>query len=253
MKTPARTRQLAAALAFGLTAAGTVGCQPTYTDYSAFVRVPRPAVTATEYRMAPPDSIAISSKRVREINGVNQQIRPDGMITLPLIGEVFVAEKTPLELGAELEELAKSYYNDADVTVRVTSFSSKKIYVFGEVGRSGPFAYNGTNTVFDTLARAQPSRLANPEKIQVLRPNPDGTMRRMMTVNYNKMVQKGDTTLDAVLEENDVIYVPPSALASIGLAAQQLLLPLLPAAAVVNGPADISDAAGRYNSTEENN
>ncbi|WP_428386470.1 polysaccharide biosynthesis/export family protein [Mucisphaera sp.] len=250
MKTTTK-QKLAIALA-AVATLGVTGCQPEHTDYSAFVRVPRPTVTATEYRMAPPDSIAISSKRVREINGLNQTIRPDGMITVPLLGEVYAAGKTPLELGAELEQLAQQYYEDADASVRVTSFASKKIFVFGEVAVAGPYAYDGANTIFETLARAQPSRLSNPSKIQVLRPNADGTLRRAMTIDFNKMVQEGDTTLDAVLEENDVIYVPPNTLASIGLSLQQLLLPLTPAASVVNGPANIESAAGRYGGDSTN-
>lgn len=244
-----RTITLIAAAA---TLMASVGCQPTYTDYADFVQTPKPLVTATEYRLAPPDSVSVGSKRVREINGTTQTIRPDGMISLPLIGEVFAAGKTPLELADEIEAHAQQYYEDADVSVSVANYASKKIYVFGEVGRSGPYNYNGTNTVFNTLAIAQPTRLANPSKVQILRPNPDGTFRRKMTIDFDKMVKKGDTSLDAVLEENDVIYVPPNALAAVGLACQQLLLPLLPMSEVVNGPADIDDAAGRYSSDDNN-
>ncbi|WP_236254332.1 polysaccharide biosynthesis/export family protein [Mucisphaera calidilacus] len=245
MSTAPRTITLLAAI--GLLAL--TGCQPTYTDYGDFVQTPKPLVTATEYRMAPPDSIHIGSKRVREIDGVTQQIRPDGMVSLPLVGEVFAAGKTPMELADEIEAHAQLYYEDADVAVRVVDYQSKKIYVFGEVGRSGPYSYDGTNTVFRTLALAQPNRLANPSKVQILRPNPDGTFRRKMTIDFDKMVKSGDTSLDAVLEENDVIYVPPNALASIGLACRQLLLPILPMSEVVNGPVSMHNDLQSVQST----
>lgn len=222
------------------------GCAKSYTDYSSFIAEPRPVVTATDYRMAPPDVIQIYSKRVREINGHREIISPDGKLTLPLLGRVFVAGKTTEEVTAELELLAQEYYEDADVSVRIVGYYSKKIFVFGEVSRPGPYNYNGANTILETLSRAQPTRLANPSKIQVLRPNADGELIRRMTVDLNRMVKEGDTLLDAVMEEGDIIYVPPTALAAIGLGFQQLLLPFQPIAQTIAGPADIQyEARGR--------
>ncbi|QQE12057.1 polysaccharide export protein [Planctomycetota bacterium] len=219
-----------------------VGCAaPTYTDYSAFINDPEPLVSSEEYRLAPPDAIAITSKRVREVANLREQIRPDGRINLPLLGSVFVAGKTCEELSVELSSLAREYYEDADITVHVIGFASKKIFVFGEVSGPGSYSYNGTNTVLSTLAIAQPTRLADPTRIQILRPDADGQMRKRMTVNMDRMVKEGDTSLNALLEEGDVIYVPPNPLASVGLAFQQLLLPLQPAASTVKGPTDIYD------------
>lgn len=224
-----------------LTLSLTGGCA-TYTDYDAFLTEPRPVVTATEYRMAPPDVVLVTSKRVREINNHRETIRPDGKLTLPLLGSVFVAGRTCEEVSAQLQTMARDYYEDADVSVRIISFQSKRIYVFGEVGRPGPYNYNGTNTVLDTLAAAQPSRLADPQRIQVLRPDPDGRLVKRMTISLDDMVKRGDTELNAVLEEGDIIYVPANALATIGLAFQQLLLPIQPAASTVQGPASIDQS-----------
>lgn len=229
------------------TAAATVllaanGCAPQYHDYQAFIQTPRPIVTATEYRVAPPDALTIYSKRVREIHNNAQTIRPDGMVVLPLLGEVFVAGMTCEEISEDLTELAATFYEDADVTVRVSSFASKKIFVFGEVGRPGPYAYDGTNRVLTTLAQAQPSRLADPSRIAVLRPNEDGELIRRMTINLDDMVKRGDTSLDAVLEEGDIIWVPPNPLAKVGLAFQQLLLPIQPAASTVSGSNTVINA-----------
>ncbi|MEM6750526.1 MAG: polysaccharide biosynthesis/export family protein [Planctomycetota bacterium] len=220
---------------------GASACQPTYHDYAAFVREPQPAASPTEYRVAPPDAIAITSRRVREIDGQGQRIAPDGHVYLPLVGPVFVAGKTPVEIERELESLAQQYYEDADVSVRVTAFASKKIFVFGQVSAPGQYVYTGSNTVLNTLARAQPTRLADPSKIHVLRPSADGDLRRRMTIDLDKIVQEGDTTLDAPLEEGDILFVPPNPLAAVGLALQQLLLPIQPAAAVIAGPGDIQE------------
>jgi len=220
-----------------------MGCAPKYRDYDAFITEPRPLVTSTEYRLAPPDVITIRSMRVREIHGQNERIRPDGKITLPLIGSVFVAGMTPEEVGELLTALAQEFYEDADVNVHVRVFASKQIFVFGEVGSPGPYPYHGRNTILEMMSHAQPTRLADPSRVQILRPSADGEVRRRMTVNLDEMVKRGDTSLDAVLEEGDIIYVPPNPLAAVGLGFQQLLLPLQPAAATVKGPAQIERSA----------
>ena len=224
-----------------------------YTDYSAFISEPRPLVTLTEYRMAPPDTIQIASKRVRELNGYRETISPDGKITAPLIGSIFVAGRTCEEVAQELEEMARDFYEDADVTMRVIGYRSKKIYVFGEAAAVGPYTYDGANTVLETLAKAQPTRLADASRIQILRPNKDGDLIRRMTIDLDKMIKEGDIALDAVLEEGDIIYVPANPLAAVAMVFQQLLLPIQPMASTIRGPSDIDDASRErvYTGTEQ--
>ena len=60
-----------------------------------------------------------------------------------------------------------------------------------------------------------------------------------MTIDLDRMITTGDTTLDTVLQEGDIIYVPPNGLARVGLTFQQLLFPIRPIADTVGGPADI--------------
>lgn len=223
-----------------------------YHDYSAFVREPRPVSSEVTYTLEPPDEVHISSRRVREIASHYERIRPDGKITLPLLGPVHAAGKTPESLRAELQTLATKYYEDADINVKVTSFASKKVFVFGEVSVPGPYPYTGNNTVLGMLARAQPNRLADPGRIHVLRPSPDGDLVRRMTISLDQMIKTGDTTLDVVMEEGDIIYVPANPLAATGLAIQQLLLPLQPAVATVQSPTQLYDYSNQepYKSSE---
>lgn len=239
-----RTPLSLAAAALGVL--GAAGCAPTYHDYNAFLPETRPVVTATEYRVEPPDSITLYSKRVREVNNLVQTVRPDGMVVLPLLGEVYVADKTCEEIAADMTRLASAYYEDADISVRVSTFASKKIFVFGEVGQPGPYPYHGANTVLATLAKAQPNRLADPTRIAVLRPSDDGELIRRMTIDLDEMVKRGDTSLDAVLEEGDIIWVPPNPLARVGLAIGQILLPIQPAAQTVSGSETIAGADLTY-------
>ncbi|MEM1355936.1 MAG: polysaccharide biosynthesis/export family protein [Planctomycetota bacterium] len=214
----------------------TTGCAPTqrFTDYHAFIQTPTPVVNDVPYRVGPPDVLEFKSYRVREVEAYRETVSPDGKVNLPLLGTITVAGKTTEEIRLEVNRLAQFYYEDADVSVRVTRYASKKIFVFGQVGAPGAYYYNGSNTVLNTLAQAQPTELADPTHIQILRPNPDGELRARMTINLDEMITRGDTTLNAVLQEGDIIYVPANGMAKVALGLQQVLLPLRAVTGVVN-------------------
>jgi len=148
------------------------GCTSKMERLKAFLREPRSPVAGTEYRVLPPDIVAIRSLHIPEINNVRQQVRPDGKVNLPLIGEVTVAGLTAQEIEAALTKAARDYYEQVDATVEVAAFNSQKIYVFGQVSRPGPQAWTGTNSLLDLLAQAQPTQLAWPERIRVVRGRP---------------------------------------------------------------------------------
>lgn len=221
------------------------GCQQQhFADLDAFaISSPAPGSGLVEYRMGPPDVIKISSYRVREIDSHTETISPDGRINLPLLGPIQVAGRTVDEVREELIELAQFYYEDADVNVQIVRYASKRFFVFGQVSAPGAYFFNGSNTVLNTLAQAQPTHLADPSRILVLRPNPDGEMVARMTIDLDQMVRTGDTSLNAMLQDGDILFVPPNSFAQVGLAFQQVLLPLQPILETVQKPADISQAA----------
>jgi len=164
---------LAALLAGSLTAAGCYDAN----EVQAFLQRPRSPVSGLEYRVLPPDVIEITSTRVPEINGFQSVVRPDGKINLPLLGEIYVADKTPKEIETALTEAAKEYYKEVDVAVQVAGYNSRRFYVFGQVSRPGPVRWTGCDTLLDVLAQAQPTPLAWPERIVVIRsarPNQGG-------------------------------------------------------------------------------
>ncbi|XAL99185.1 polysaccharide export protein [Phycisphaeraceae bacterium D3-23] len=221
------------------------GCQQQrFADLESFtISQPSEASGLNEYYMGPPDVVQISSYRVREINGHKETIGPDGRLHLPLLGPVDAAGRTIDEVREELIEKAQFYYEDADVNVQIVRYASKRFYVFGQVASPGAYFFDGSNTVLNTLAQARPTHLADPARVLVLRPGSDGEMVARMTIDLDQMVQQGDTSLNAVLEDGDILFVPPNSMAQVGLAFQQLLLPLQPILETVQRPADISQAA----------
>jgi len=134
-----------------------------------FLQQPRTPVSGVEYRILPPDVLSITSIQVPEINGFTTAVRPDGKINVPLIGEVYVADRTPKQVEDSIKEAAKRYYEEVDATVQIAGYHSQKFYVFGEVSRPGAIQWTGCDTLLDVLAAAQPTALAWPERIIVIR------------------------------------------------------------------------------------
>jgi len=224
------------------------GCSvPHYTDYDAFMKTPRPIVGGKPYVIEPPDSIRITAPNAPEINNYGARLRPDGFITMPLLGEMFAAGKTPKQLGAEIEEQILRYYQDVTVQVEITGFNSKEYYVAGELS-GGVQRYTGTDTVLNSVI-GRIGRTAWPEKMIVIRPNEQGELIRRMSVNMKEMIEKGDLQYNAVLEEGDIIFMPINPVAAVGVVIQNLLAPIDPALRVVSTPSRVGtsvDNAGDF-------
>jgi len=244
-----------------------VGCYD-YKQVRAFTHNPRTSVSGTDYIVYPPDTLLVTSTHIPEINDVAQQVRPDGRINLPLIGELDAAGKTPKQIEAQINQLAKKYYAEVDANIQVVGFNSQKYYIFGEVGKSGPIPWTGHDTLLDALAQAQPTFLGWMERVTVVRgstpqeggqedrkyslkyhhkgvhPDREDNPPKKLTFNIKAMIKSGDMTNNILLEPNDVIYVQPHPLAAVGLGVQSILLPIRPAAESVEAPAGAVTTVG---------
>jgi protein involved in polysaccharide export with SLBB domain len=214
----------------------------------------------------PPDVISISSNYVREINSITQQIRPDGKISLPLAGDIYVAGMTPEEIRGEIEAIIRRYYKKVDITVYVDEYKSQKVFIFGEVVAPGPLPWTGSDTLLDVLAQTQPTRLAWPQKIKIIRAKkptrggymPDEAILEQcakgqepvignsdetteMVIDLQAMVETGDLSHNVLLQPDDIIFVPPNPFAAVGLALQQVLFPMSQASSIAKVPADIDN------------
>jgi polysaccharide export outer membrane protein len=260
----ARTKGLVRLVLCACGALQIVGCsQKSDIDrLQVFLSQQRPPISGVEYRVLPPDVLSFRSAYVPEINSIKQQIRPDGNVTLPLVGDIFVADCTLQEIAEKVAWAARRYYNRVRLTVYVEQYNSQKIYVWGEVSRPGPLPWTGSDTLLDVLAKVQPTRLAWPEKIKVIRakqPTKGGyvppskeqlqnsqTQNKFgaehLTINLLAMIKSGDMSHNVLLRPDDVIYVPPNPFAEVGLAVQTILLPLQPVVKTVQVPGDIDDA-----------
>lgn len=172
-------------------------------------------VSATEYRVAPPDKLSIKSPGIKEIEGMVTQIRPDGKISVNLLGEIYVTNKTPEEISKLLTDAATKYYNNPEVKVDIAEYASKFYQVFGTAVRDGgKKPYTGRNTVITALAEAGFTDDAWPQQVSVSRPARGAQPKATAIVDIKNMYMTGDMRQNYLLEEGDIIYVPDSPLAS---------------------------------------
>ena len=217
--------------------ASLIGCVPTYTDFDAFVVTPRQSHSQKPYVIEPPDVVMIIAPDAPEVHLSTHQLRPDGYITLALIGDHLASGRTPTQLSMEVQEKLNVFFEKltSPVQIRVTSFASKFYYVAGET-RAGPVVYTGNDTVFGAVMKAGLLRSSWPSKSVVIRPNEDGDLVRRMSIDLKSMIEKGDFSQNAILEEGDVVFVPINPMAQIGVAIQNVLAPVAPALSAIATP-----------------
>ncbi len=133
-------------------------------------------------------------------------VRPDGMISLVLIGDLKAAGKTPTELSGDIRQRLKKYIQDPSVTVAVTAVNSQRIFMVGEVGHVGPISMSPGMTPLQAISAAGgPSPYANLKRIYILRGL--GAKQQKIPFNY-KQALKGDNRQDITLQPGDTIVVP---------------------------------------------
>ena len=207
-------------------------------DIEVFARPDKVLVTTENYILQPPDEIEIHCTKVPEIHLQQQQIRPDGKVMFEALGELQAAGKTPKELAESMREKILLLYalpGDNPVDVRILAYESAMYYVLGQVYFPGPKVSSGRDTVLMAIAAARPTTLAWLERVQVIRPSADKKNRpKIFEFNYDKMTAHGDTSKNVLLQEGDIIYVPPTVLAAIALKVEEFVSPIGRAFATVN-------------------
>ena len=156
------------------------------------------------YIIGPEDIIAIKVWREAEFTGA-KGVRPDGKITMPLIGDVQASGLTPARLADQLKQALSTYLKEPEIEVDVIQVNSKRYTISGGVNRPGPYPLVTPKHVFDAINDAGGfHEFANRSKIRILRA--DGTI---LFFNYDKFVngKKDPKNVNVLLENGDTIYV----------------------------------------------
>jgi len=130
-------------------------------------------------------------------------VRPDGKVSVPLIGEIQAAGLTPEKLSANIAEGLQKIMVHPEVTVGVERVNSKKYYIQGEVNRPGSYPLVIDTTVLEALVNAGGFReFANTKKITILR----GSQR--LKFNYKEVTKGKKMEQNILVKPSDQIIVP---------------------------------------------
>jgi polysaccharide biosynthesis/export protein len=160
------------------------------------------AVDPRTYVIGPEDVLFIRVWREQDFTAP-YVVRPDGKITLPLVGDVQASGLTPERLADQIRQALSDFINKPDVTVAVQQVNSKKFYITGQVYRPGEFSLVVPTRVFDALSNAGGFRdFANRKKIVIIR----GAQR--LRFNYTDILKGKNLEQNVFLEAGDTIVVP---------------------------------------------
>jgi polysaccharide biosynthesis/export protein len=158
------------------------------------------------YLIGDEDVLQISVWGNPELN-VQVPVRPDGMISFPLVGDVKATGVSPQELKAILERDISKYIKDPAVSVIVTSINSFKVYVIGEgitttSGTSGVVTLKRNTSLLQLIAQLGSLKNADLDNSFVLRND------KKLANDFSRLVRKGDISQDIQLAPNDVVFIP---------------------------------------------
>jgi polysaccharide export outer membrane protein len=160
---------------------------------------------ADSYVIGPNDQLSISVWKEAAFSG-HYDVRPDGMITIPLVGDMLAAGFTPTDLGGQITVKLRKYLQDPVVTITVTAIKSKLIYIMGEGAmKKGPLEMSPGMTVLQAIAMAGVGEEGNVKKAYMLRDT--NGVRTKVQIHY-KQALKGDAQYDFPLKPGDTIVIP---------------------------------------------
>ncbi len=163
--------------------------------------------SAEEYLIGPGDILAVNVWKEPEISRVIP-VRPDGQISLPLIGDLGATGLTPLKLQAKITEKLKAFIANPEVTVIVQEVHSQKFNIVGAVAKAGNYPLTKPMRVLDAIAVAGGfQEFAKTKKVYVLRTKPDGSQQRL-PFNYKDVISGKNLGQNVELEPGDTVVVP---------------------------------------------
>jgi len=166
-------------------------------------------IRKAEYVIGIGDTLQVRVWKNPELT-TDPQVRPDGTITITLIGDIPAAGRTPSQLRDIIKAHLKQYIRDEEsvVTVAVSSVQSYQITVSGRVAHPGVVSSYHYLTVVEAVALAGgPTSFASPADTLLLRLNPDGSMRRI-PIRYDLVVKGEHQDMNLVLRRGDQLFIP---------------------------------------------
>lgn len=164
------------------------------------------AAQSIEYVIGPEDVLGVVFWREPEMSG-DVTVRPDGRITIPVVGELQASGRKPEVLQAEIAAAAGKYISSVNVVVVVRAINSRKIFVTGRVTTPGAYPLMQPLTVMQAIALAGGlTEFADPKGIVILRL--DNGKSRSVQFNYQDIARGKSLDQNVLLQPGDTVVVP---------------------------------------------
>ena len=185
---------------------------------------------SSTYTLGPTDIIEISVLRHPEVSG-EYLINNEGKIQYEFVGDIEIAGLTKEEAKELIVDQLSTYIISPEVTLKITGYNSKLVYVYGEVAQPGKIFMRGdTITVREALlASGLPLLSASTKKGKLITPSEDGKPEEK-TINIHALLYEGDLRENLVMRPGDTLYVPPTFLSKTMRAIQPITAPVSNAA-----------------------
>jgi polysaccharide export outer membrane protein len=159
------------------------------------------------YTIGPKDLLTISVFEVPELN-ITVRVSEDGTITLPLLGKIEVEDLSRFELERKLAGLLeKNYLKNAQVTIFIKEYQSKRVSVIGAVKNPGNYELIGKQTLLQMLSSAGGLSEEASDRIIVIRQYSDGRSKSLI-IDLEELMLRGNPKLNIPIYASDIINVP---------------------------------------------
>lgn len=170
------------------------------------------AAFAADYTLRAGDQLSIMITQEQDISTTTQnsnntpyQIRPDGKVSVPLVGEIEAQGMTVSQFTDTLRQGLSRYIVQPDVAVNIVKLGGVRVYVFGEVNKPGAYELTKSHRVMDAIGAANGFNWDTAKKkiFLIHQDNPE----KAIPINLNKMLQTGDMTENYEMREGDILYL----------------------------------------------
>lgn len=165
-------------------------------------------IVTPDYILGPEDILEIAVWKNNDLSK-QVQVRPDGRISLPLVGDVSAVGKTPSQLTDEISSRLRAYMENPTVSILVKEVKSYQIYVLGEVNKPGKYPLTSKLTLLQAITVAGGfTQVAARNKIVVFRYGKDAEGLTKIKASYDDMVIRDGSNQNIELRPGDLIVVP---------------------------------------------
>lgn len=169
-------------------------------------------IVSKDYIIGAEDILDITVWRNQELSK-EVQVRPDGRISLPLIGDVTAVGKTPTQLTDEITAKLKTYVQNPAVAIMVKSVNSYSVFVLGEVRNPGKYPLKSKTTLLQGITIAGGfTPIAARNQMVVFRFGENGAGEQVLKASYDDIVLRGGVNQNIELKAGDTIVVPSEAM-----------------------------------------